>query len=445
MIGSELASGTAARVKSVLRALRHRNYRLFYIGQGISLIGTWMQMVALGWLVHRLTGSAQMLGLVAFANRLTAAGLTPFAGVLIDRAPKRHTVIAAQVAAMILALLLAWLALSGRIAVWQVVVLSTALGVVNAVEVPARQSYFVELIDDRDDLGNAIALNSTLFNGARLIGPAVAGVLIAAYDEGICFLVNGLSYLAVIAALLRITVDGAPRRSEHPSVLAELREGFAYITRFRAIKALLGLVALVSFVGMPYTTLMPIYAAQTLGADSDGYGFLMTAGGLGAMIGALYLAQRRTVRGLGKVIPLASAVFGLALVLLGGSDRMWLSLLIVPLVSAGMMVQMASTNTVLQTLVPDDKRGRVISLYVMAFMGPTPFGNLLAGALAERIGVPRTFQICGLLALGAAIAFAGRLPTARDLTRPLERGAGILKDIAAGLQSASQALSPWRD
>lgn len=413
---------TIGQVKTTLRALRYPNYRLFYFGQGISLIGTWLQMTALGWLVNRLTGSTMMLGVVGFANRAPSALLTPLAGVLVDRGDKRRIVIWAQALAMLQALALAALALSGQIQTWHVIALSAGLGLVNAIEVPARQSFFVELIDDRRDLSNAIALNSALFNSARLVGPAVAGVLIAAWGEGICFLINGLSYLAVIAALLAISVRSPAPRREHPSVLAELREGLAYALGFEPILALLLLVATVSLLGTPYTVLMPNYATATLHVGARELGLLMASAGFGALCGALYLARRTAVDGLGRLIPLATIVFGVGLTLFGASRDLWLSLVLLPVLSAGMMVQMASANTALQSIVPDDMRGRVISLHVLAFMGTAPLGSLLGGYAARHIGVPATMELGGLLSVLVGLLFLARVHSAGGRARFAEAG-----------------------
>ncbi|NUP98244.1 MAG: MFS transporter [Armatimonadetes bacterium] len=446
MAASEASNGEQSRLRASLRALNHRNYRLFFVGQGISVIGTWMQMVATGWLVNRLThGDAAMLGLVGFANRAPSAFLTPFAGVLIDRVDKHRLILHMQAAAMLQALALAALALNGVIEVWHVMVLSAGLGLVAAIEVPARQSFVVEMVANRDDLGNAIALNSSLFNGARLVGPAVAGTLIALWGEGICFLLNGLSYLAVIIALLRMQVAPFVPPEERVSVWVGLREGVAYAYGFGPIRALLLLVAVVSLMGMPYQVLMPIYAEKVLGQGAQGLGLLMAAGGFGAFCGALYLAQRKSVRGLGRVIPLAACVFAGGLTLLSLSRELWLSLLLMPLVAGGMMIQMASTNTVLQTIVDDDKRGRVMSLYALAFMGTSPLGSLLAGGLASRIGVPATFQVCAVATVVPALVFLSRLPRLRELARPIYQRKGIIPEVAAGMQSAAEATTGLRD
>lgn len=408
------------------RALRHRNYRLFFIGQGISLVGTWMQMVSVGWLITRLTGSAAMLGWVGFANRVPAV-ITPLAGVWIDRLDKHRLVTWAQALSMVQALLMAALALSGVIQVWHVIVLSAGLGLVNAIEVPCRQSFFVELLDDRDDLSNAIALNSSLFNSARLIGPALAGVLIAAVGEGVCFLLNGLSYLAVIAGLLAMQVAPPDPDRAHRSVLAELREGVGFCLASQPVRMLLLLITLVSLVSAPATQLLPIVADKVLHIGSRGFGFMVTGAGFGALCGALYLAQRRTVLGLDRVIPLATTTFAVGSLLLSLCDRPWLAILIMPVVGSGMMVQMGSANTVLQTIVPDDKRGRVMSLYVLAFMGSAPLGSIGAGYLAEHIGMPRTLQLSALLAVLGALHFVARLPAFRRDVRPIYEAKGILR------------------
>ncbi|MCC7492800.1 MAG: MFS transporter [Fimbriimonadaceae bacterium] len=394
------------KLGTTLRSLRHRNYRLFFGGQGISLVGTWMQMVATSWLLTRLTGSPTMLGLNGFVNRLPSAIVTPLAGVMIDRLNRHRVVVWMQLLAMLQALLLASLALTGRIEVWQVLVLSAGLGVVNAIEVPARQSLFVELVGDKDDLPNAIALNSSLFNSARLVGPAVAGVLIAAVGEGVCFLLNGISYLAVIAALLAMRLPPREAPPARNSVLADLRAGFAYVYHSRPVAALLVFVALVGVFGMPYTVLLPLYAKDVLHSDSRGLGYLLTAGGAGALSGALFLAQRPSARGLERLMPYAVTWFGCGMLLIARSQWLWLSLLLMPVLSSGMMIQMGSTNTILQTIVPDAMRGRVMSLYFLAFSGSMPLGSLVAGYVARVWSVPTALALGGVGAILAALLCA---------------------------------------
>ncbi|MCR4404594.1 MAG: MFS transporter [Candidatus Acetothermia bacterium] len=405
----EVLTREVAGPRRLVRALRSRNYRLYFGGQGLSLIGTWMQRVAMSWLVYRLTGSTLLLGVVGFASQIPTFIFAPFAGVLADRVNRRTVIIVTQALAMLQALLLAALVLTGAIAVWQIVVLGVFLGVINAFDMPVRQSFVVEMVENKEDLGNAIALNSSMVNGARLIGPSIAGVLVAAVGEGICFLINGLSYLAVIAALLAMTITRHEVRPQGPHGWRGLREGFLYAFNFAPIKAVLLLLALVSLVGMPYTVLMPVFAQEILRGGPSTLGFLMGATGVGAMLGGIYLASRRSVLGLGRFIPLATGIFGLGLVAFSLSRALWLSLLLLLVVGFGMTAQAASSNTVLQTIVEEDKRGRLMSFYTMAFMGMVPFGSLLAGGLASLIGTPRTVMVGGLVSIAGGLLFIQRI------------------------------------
>ncbi len=422
-----------ARTARLLRALRHRNYRLYFFGQGLSLVGTWMTRIATSWLVYRLSGSAILLGLVGFASQIPTFLLTPFAGVLVDRWNRHRLLVLTQVFAMVQSLALAALALSGVITVGQVVALSIVQGLINAFDIPARQAFLVEMVEDPKDLGNAIALNSSIFNGARLVGPSVAGVLIAWTGEGICFLVDGLSYLAVIAALLAMRLAPARRMPAGRPLLRELRDGLAYAYRSAPIRAILTLLALVSLVGLPYAVLMPVFARDILHGGPHTFGFLMGASGIGALAGAIYLASRRSVLGLGRVIVLATVGFGCGLVAFAYSRWLWLSLLLMLVVGCGMLVQMAASNTILQTIVDEDKRGRVMSFYAMAFMGMAPFGSLLAGGLPSRRGAPQTLLLCGVGCLAGAGLFARQLPQLRELVHPIYVRKGILPEVTAGL------------
>jgi MFS family permease len=411
----------------MVRALRHRNYRLFFVGQTVSLIGTWMTRIATSWLVYRLTGSALLLGVVGFAGQIPAFLLGPVAGVLVDRWDRHRLLVATQVLAMVQSAALAALALLGAINVWHVLALSVFQGLINAFDMPARQSFVVEMVEAREDLGNAIALNSSMVNAARLLGPSIAGVVIAAVGEGWCVFADAVSSIAVIASLLLMRL--APRRrpaGHRAAVWHELREGWAYVAGSAPIRSILLLLALVSLVGMPYSVLMPVFASRILGGGPHTLGFLMAASGCGALAGAVYLANRRSVLGLGKVIPLAAGLFGAGLVGFSFSRSLPLSLLLLLVTGLGFMVQMASSNTLLQTLVADDKRGRVMSFYSMAFLGTTPFGSLLAGALASRIGAPRTLLLGGLGCLAGALWFASLLPRLRELVRPIYVRMGIL-------------------
>jgi MFS family permease len=429
------------------RSLRHRNYRLFFAGQSVSLIGTWLTRIATSWLVYRLTRSAMLLGLVGFAGQVPTFLLAPMAGVWVDRWNRHRVLVATQALAMLQSATLAVLALAGVITVTDVLVLSTMQGVLNAFDMPARQAFVVEMIEDRADLPNAIALNSSMVNAARLIGPSAAGVLIAAFGEGWCFAVDAVSYLAVIASLLAMRV--APRaraaRSARVGVWTELREGFRYVAGFSPIRSVLLLLALVSLMGMPYSVLMPVFASAVLHGGPHTFGFLMAASGCGALCGALYLASRTSVVGLGRIVAVAAGAFGLGLVLFSRSTWLWLSLPLMFVTGMGMMVQMASSNTILQTIVDEDKRGRVMSFYAMAFVGTAPFGSLLAGGIAQRLGAPATLLIGGACCIAGALAFARGLPRLRRLVRPIYERLGILPAIAEGLQRASQLTVPPED
>jgi MFS family permease len=425
----------------IVRALQHRNYRLFYGGQGISLIGTWMTRVATGWLVYRLTHSAFLLGLVSFSSQIPILFLGPVAGVWVDRLNRHRVLIVTQVLSMLQSFALAALALTGRITVTDIILLNLFQGAVNAFDMPARQAFVVEMVEAREDLPNAIALNSSLVNVARLIGPSVAGLLIAAVGEGYCFLFDGFSYMAVIASLLAMSlVPWTPRA--HASVRSELREGWDYIRGFSPIWSILLLLALVSLVGMPYTALMPIFAGSVLHGGAHTFGFLMGAVGVGALIGAVTLAMRRSVLGLGRLLAMTAAGFGASLVAFAASGQLWLSLLLLAVTGFCFMQQMASSNTVLQTIADDAKRGRVMSFYAMSFQGVTPFGSLIAGAVAARIGAPYTLMAGGTICVAGALIFASQLPALRKLVHPIYIQMGILPEIARGINTASVLQEP---
>lgn len=395
---------------SIIRALSSRNYRLFFTGQGISLIGTWMQSIAMSWLVYRLTGSPFLLGVVGFAGQIPSFVFAPIAGVLADRWNRRHILIGTQVLFMIQAFMAAGLALTGVITVWHLVVLSLFLGLVTAFDIPARQALVVLLVEKKEDLPNAIALNSFLFNGARLVGPTVAGILIAVLSEGMCFFINGVSYIAVIMALLAMKINIGKKEEQGSHIFQQLKEGISYAFGSGPIRTILFLTAAVSIVGMPYTVLMPVIARDVLYGGAHTFGFLITASGIGAVSGALYLAHRKSVEGLGNLLPMATFIFGLGLAALSQSRVFWISLPLMLLTGFGMMIQLASNNTILQTIVDDDKRGRIMSLYTMSFLGMAPFGSLLAGALANRIGAPETIMWGGVTCMLAALLFAGKVP-----------------------------------
>jgi MFS family permease len=427
----------------MVRALDHRNYRLFFSGQSISLIGTWMTRIATSWLVYRLTNSALLLGVVGFVGQLPSFLLAPVAGVMVDRWNRRRLLVATQVLAMAQSLVMAVLTLTGVIKIWHVIALSAFQGVVNAFDMPARQAFVVEMVDNPDDLSNAIALNSSMVNAARLLGPSIAGVIIAAVGEGWCFMLDGVSYLAVIASLLLMAlpraVVGPP---EGENLFRQFREGWNYIVGFMPIRNMLLLLALVSLVGMPYTVLMPVFATKILGGGPYTLGWLMAASGVGALIGALSLAARRSVLGLGKFIPLMAGAFGAGLIAFSFSRSLWLSLLLMVVTGLGFMAQMAISNTLLQTIVDEDKRGRVMSFFAAATMGTTPFGSLLAGAMAARLGAPFTLLISGICCVAGALWFARTLPALRRQVRPIYVKMGILPQVASGLQKTCELTVP---
>lgn len=430
-------SSSSGRSARMLRALQHRNYRLYFVGQGTSVIGTWITRVATAWLVFRLTHSAILLGVVSFAGQVPTFLLAPIAGVWVDRLDRYKVLFATQSLAMLQSFALAALALSGVIQVWHILALQVFQGLINAFDMPARQSFLIEMVEDRDDLPNAIALNSTMVNGARLLGPAIAGLMIAAVGEGWCFMVDGVSYIAVIASLALMHITPRMRDVTVARVWDDLRDGVRYATGFTPIRAVLMMMALVSFAGMPYSTLMPLIAVNVLHGGPHTYGFLMGAAGLGALTGALYLAGRSTVLGLGRIIPMAAALFGASLIGFGLSHTLVASLLLLYGVGVGFMVNTASCNTVLQTIVRPDMRGRVMAFYTMAFMGTTPFGALAAGALAERIGPAHTIMLGGATCILGAAVFARVLPTIRKMIRPIYEERGILPAIAKGVQQAT--------
>lgn len=427
----------------MLRSLDHRNYRLFFGGQSISLIGTWMTRIATSWLVYRLTNSALLLGIVGFAGQIPSFLLAPFAGVLVDRWNRHRLLVITQVLALVQSLAMAILALTGLIKIWHVIALSIFQGIINAFDMPARQAFVVEMVEKREDLPNAIALNSSMVNTARLVGPSLGGVIIAVVGEGWCFLIDAVSYIAVIGSLFAMRIT--PRITmpiKEARVLQQLREGWEYAYRFAPIRKILLLLALVSLVGMPYTVLMPVFANEILHGGPNTLGMLMAASGVGALIGAVFLASRTSVLGLGKYIPLTAGAFGAGLIAFSFSRVIWVSLLLMIVTGLGFMVQMAASNTLLQTIVEEDKRGRVMSFYTMAFMGMAPFGSLLAGTIAERIGAPRTLMLGGIGCVLGAIWFALSLPALRRDVRPIYVKIGILPEIASGIQLTSELSVP---
>jgi MFS family permease len=416
---------SAPRV-GVFRALRHRNYRLFFGGQTVSLIGTWITRIATSWLVYRLTGSVLLLGVVGFCSQIPTLILAPFAGVLVDRWNRHRILVVTQVLSMLQSFALAGLSFAGIITVRDVLLLQMVQGIINAFDTPARQSFVVEMITDRNDLPNAIALNSSMVNLSRVIGPSIGGVIIAAVGEAWCFLLDGLSYVAVIGSLMAMRVVMRPRAATTTAISEELRDGFRYVSSFPPVRSALLLLALVSTMGMPYTVLMPAVSRDMLHGDSNTLGLLMTASGLGALAGALYLASRHTVVGLGRVIAIAASAFGVGLVLFSFSRNLILSLVLLPIAGAGMMVTMASTNTFLQTIVDERLRGRVMAFYAMAFLGTAPIGSLLAGVAANRIGPTNAIALGGIACILGGAWFGIRLPKFRALVRPIYVERGIL-------------------
>jgi MFS family permease len=420
------------------RALRHRNFRLFFGGQTISLTGTWMTRVATGWLVYRLTGSALLLGTVSFAGQIPTFLVAPFAGVWVDRLDRRQVLVWTQTLSMLQSLTLAALTLSGHITIPVLLALSVMQGCINAFDMPGRQSFMVMMVEDKRDLQNAIAINSSMVNVARLIGPSLAGMLIAVSSEGWCFLVDGISYIAVIVSLLMMRLTATEAKRKVTSMLTELRAGWTYVSEFLPIRTILMLFAVVSLMGMPFVVLMPVFAKTVLHGGPHTLGFLTGAMGLGALVSALSLAARKNVRGLIKMIPIAAAVFGAGLIGFGLSHWFWLSMLTVFIAGMGMMQGMAASNTVIQTIVTDDKRGRVMSYYTMAFMGMAPFGSLLAGGMAHKFGAPWTVMMNGTVILFGSAWFVTRLPALRRQIRPIYREMGILPDES--LQLAEEEI-----
>ncbi|MDF5716752.1 MAG: MFS transporter [Rhizonema sp. NSF051] len=419
-------TGANQKKRLILPAFKSRNYRLFFAGQGVSLIGTWMTQLATIWLVYHLTNSALLLGIVGFTSQIPSFFLSPFGGVFVDRFSRHRTLIGTQILAMIQSLALAVLTLTGVIHIWQIIVLSLFQGFINAFDAPARQAFVIELVENREDLTNAIAINSTMFNGARLIGPAIGGLILAQVGAGYCFLIDGVSYIAVIIALLAMHVKPKKVLITNASPLQRIKEGFDYVFGFPPIRSIVLLSALVSFFGMQYTIFVPIFAEQILSGGAETLGFLMAASGVGALAGGIYLATRQTVLGLGKIIALAPGILGLGLIGFALSRFLPLSLFTMLFIGFGTIMQIAAGNTVVQTIVDEDKRGRVMSLYTMSFLGVLPIGNLLGGALANHIGVSNTIIIDGLVCILGSLIFIKQLPALRELIRPIYVQQGIL-------------------
>ncbi|WP_341527522.1 MFS transporter [Nostoc sp. UHCC 0302] len=415
----------ATQKQSLLPALKSRNYQLFFAGQGVSLIGTWMTQLATIWLVYKLTNSPLMLGVVGFTSQIPSFFLAPFGGVFVDRFSRYRTLIGTQILAMIQSLALAVLALTGVIQVWHIIVLSLFQGFINALDAPARQAFVPELVERREDLANAIAINSTMVNGARLIGPAIGGLLIAKVGASYCFLIDGLSYIAVIAALLAMKIKPWKVSVDNSNPLQRVKEGFVYAFSFPPIRAILLLSALVSLMGQQNTTLVPIFAEDILKGGAETLGFLMAASGVGALAGGIYLATRQTILGVGKLIAIAPAILGIGLICFSLSRFLPLSLFTMLFVGLGTILQIAASNTVLQTIVDEDKRGRLMSLYTMSFLGMIPVGNLLGGFLATHLGASLTLIVDGIACIIGSIIFSRQLPTLRQLVRPIYELKGI--------------------
>ena len=427
----------------LFRALRNKNYRLFFYGQSLSLLGTWIQQVALSWLIYSVTNSPFLLGFVMFAGQLPTFLIAPFAGVLADRYDKRKIIIITQVVAMLQAILLAIFVLTNNINVTVLIILNILLGISNAFDIPTRQSFVIQMVEHKEDLPNAIALNSSIVNGSRLIGPAVAGILVASLGEGICFLINAISFVFVIISLLLMKV-GKEEKADHGnvSILKELKEGFHYSFGFLPIKSVILLLATVSLCGNPYLVLLPIFAKNILNGDATTLGYLNSAVGLGALGAALYLASRKSTLGLGKIIATTTLIFALSLISFSFSKTFPLSLIILLFCGFGMMMQTAGSNTILQTLSSDDMRGRVMSFYMVAFRGMAPFGSLWAGTFADNFGAPATVLISGTVCLAAGILFFKNLKIIRTAAKPVYQQKGILPEAAKGVQVASNLSLP---
>jgi MFS family permease len=412
----------------IFRSLQYRNYRLFFSGQSISLIGTWMQRIAMPWLVYHLTGSAFLLGVVGFAGQIPTFLLSPVAGVLTDRWNRYRVLLVTQIISMIQATVLAWLCLGGTIQVWQIVSLSIAMGCINAFDVPARHSFVIDMVEKKQDLGNAIALNSLMFNGARLIGPSVAGIILASTSEGVCFLLNAVSYVFVIISLLMMKLKVKTVKEKGKEILIELKEGLNYTFGFAPIKYLILLLSISSLMGMSYSVLMPVFAKEILHGGSQTFGFLMGAAGFGALMGALYLASRKSVLKLGRIVPASALLFGMGLIILSFSRVFSLSVILMVFIGLGMMMQTSASNIIIQTITEDDKRGRVMSFYSMAIMGTAPFGSLIAGWLAKLIGTPGTIFTGGVATIIGALIFLRKLPELKTIVRPIYVEMGIIPE-----------------
>ena len=423
----------------MFRAMKYKNYRLFVGGQSLSLIGTWIQMVAVTWLVYKMTNSAFILGVVGFSGQLPLFIIAPFAGVIADRWDKKRILLITQSLALVQALILSIIVFTKVVMIWHLIALSIFLGIINAFDMPVRQAFVVDMLDNKkQDLGNAIALNSSMVNGARLIGPSIAGILIATVGDGWCFAINCLSYLAVIISLLRMKIIIIPKIKSQSQVITQLKQGFSYTFGFKPIKYLILLLALVSLIGTPMTLLAPVFAKDFLHGNASTFGFLMSAYGTGALIGAVFLLNKKNVLGLGKLIAFAVTVFGAGMIAFSLSRALWLSIIIMMFSGMGMMLHVASTNTLLQTIAEENKRGRVMSFYAMAFRGMSPFGSLIGGSLAGLIGAPITLFFGGAGCIIAVAFYFRKLPSLRPYVQPIYERMGIFPVVATSVEKASE-------
>ena len=426
--------------RRLTRAFRHRNYRLFFGGQSVSLVGTWITRVATSWLVYRLTGSELLLGLVGFCGQIPTLLLTPIAGVVVERSDKRQILIWTQVLSLVQSVLLAVLTLTDVITVAQILALQVVQGVINAFDTPARQALVVEMVEDRADVPNAIALNSTMVNGSRIVGPSIGGLIIAAVGEGWCFAVDAVSYVGVVISivLMRLT-PRAPKRHE-TSLVDDLRVGWRYVIDSVPIRSALTLLAIVSTFGMPYTVLMPVIAAEELGGGPNTLGLLMGATGVGALAGGVYLARRESVIGLGRVILIGTLLFGTSLLAFSGAPNVWSAAILLAFAGFGFITQMASTNTIIQTIVDEAFRARVMAFYTMAFFGTVPIGSLIAGVVADRIGAPATIRLGAVVCILSGLWFARMLPTIREAVRPIYVQRGIIAAPPVEVDAGGKSL-----
>jgi len=416
------------------RALRHRNFQLFFLGQSISLIGTWMTRLATSWLVYRLTHSALLLGIVSFASQILAFVFAPFAGVWVERLNRRKLLVWTQAAGAVQSLALAVLTLAHLINLWEIIALAAFQGFINAFDMPGRQSLLVQMVENRNDLSNAIAINSSMANGARLIGPAVAGLVIAAAGEGWCFLIDGVSYFAVIASLLMMRIKPADLRRHATSMLNELREGWEYVRTFTPIRTVFVLFALISLMGYSWSVLLPLFAGQVLHGGPHTLGWLSAASGIGALASAISLALRKSVAGLTRMVQVSCATLGTGLILFGLSHAVWLSFVLMIFVGFGMIQCASVSNTIIQSVVTEGMRARVMSYYTMSFFGAASFRSLFAGALAHRIGAPYTVMVTGAFCLIGCLWFTLDLPKLNALIHPIYQRMGLLP--TAGVSSS---------